>query len=276
MTYGGDFVSCDCCHERHSQPQTKRKKNIMSLIICKNRVELDQLAKVKIPDATESFCPVPHHTLVKLAKEAIERAGLEIEKEEFGLAREGQRFFGAFALRGQDIMADDRKLVFGLRNSCDRSFAASVCIGTSMVVCENLSFHSDIKLARRHTTNVMADLPRVLADAVGRCVSQWNDMGQRIESYRQVEISKERAADLLIDLADAKALPARDIYNAVQEFRNPRHPEFKGQTLWSLYNSVTENLKSGDLTKLPFRTMTVESIFDRVSGHRKAELALAN
>ena len=240
----------------------------MSLIICKNRVDFEQLSKVRTPEGTDSFRPVAHHHLVSLAKEAIGRAGLEIQKEEFGLARDDQRFFGAFALRGQDINADDRKLVFGLRNSCDRSFAASVCIGTSMVVCENLSFHSDIKLARRHTTNILADLPRVLADAVGRCVSQWNEMGKRIESYKQVEISKERAADLLIDLADAKALPAREIYNTVQEFRSPRHPEFQGQTLWSLYNGVTEQLKGGDLAKLPFRTMTVESIFDRLAGHR--------
>jgi hypothetical protein len=54
----------------------------------------------------------------------------------------------------------------------------------------------------------------------------------------------------------------------VQEFRNPRHEEFKGGTLWTLYNSITENLKGGDLSKLPFRTMTTQSIFDRVAGHR--------
>jgi hypothetical protein len=137
-----------------------------------------------------------------------------------------------------------------------------------MMVCENLCFSSDIKLARRHTTNIMNDLPRVLADAVGRVVSHWNDMGKRIESYQQTEISRDRAADLLIDLVDSKAFPARDIYNAVQEFRNPRHEEFKGGTLWTLYNSITENLKGGDLSKLPFRTMTTQSIFDRIAGHR--------
>jgi hypothetical protein len=93
-------------------------------------------------------------------------------------------------------------------------------------------------------------------------------MGNRIESYKQVEIGGDRAADLLVNLVDAKAFPARDIYNAVQEFRNPRHEEFKGGSLWTLYNSITENLKGGDLAKLPFRTMTVQSVFDRIAGHR--------
>jgi hypothetical protein len=93
-------------------------------------------------------------------------------------------------------------------------------------------------------------------------------MGNRIESYKQTEISRDHAASLLIDLVDSKAFPAREIYNAVNEFRNPRHEEFKGGSLWTLYNSVTENLKGGDLSKLPFRTMTAQSIFDRLAGHR--------
>ena len=240
----------------------------MSLIIAKNKVNVEQLANVFTPDNTESFQPIPHFGLVELTRDAIGRAGLSIVAEEHSLARGGQRYFGGFALSGLDITGSDRQIVLGLRNAHDKSFAASVCVGNRMMVCENLCFSSDIKLARRHTTNIMSDLPRVLADAVGRVVSHWNDMGNRIESYKQTEISRDHAASLLIDLVDSKAFPAREIYNAVNEFRNPRHEEFKGGSLWTLYNSVTENLKGGDLSKLPFRTMTAQSIFDRLAGHR--------
>ena len=238
------------------------------LIIAKNKVESAQLANIALPQETDSFKPLAHSRLVELTCEAIERAGLKIIEQEHSIARDGLRYFGGFSLTGADIQGTDRQIVLGLRNSNDKSFPAAICVGNRMLVCENLCFSSDIKLARRHTTNIMNDLPRVLADAVGRVVSHWNDMGNRIESYKQTEISRDRAADLLIDLVDAKAFPARDIYNAVQEFRNPRHEEFKGGSLWTLYNSITENLKGGDLSKLPFRTMTTQSIFDRISGHR--------
>ena len=240
----------------------------MSLIIAKNKVNAEQLQSVFTPEKTDSFQPIPHFGLVEMTRSAIERAGLFVTNEEHSLARGGQRYFGGFALAGADISGSDRQIVLGLRNAHDKSFAASICVGNQMMVCENLCFSSDIKLARRHTTNIMTDLPRVLADAVGRVVSHWNDMGNRIESYKQTEITRDRAADLLIDLVDSKAFPAREIYNAVQEFRNPRHEEFKGGSLWTLYNSVTENLKGGDLGKLPFRTMTAQSIFDRIAGHR--------
>ena len=240
----------------------------MSLIIAKKKVPLEQLIGVETPVATESFTPIPHFNLVQLTREAITRAGLTILEEEHSLARDNLRYFGGFALTGADIQGADRQVVLGLRNSHDKSFAAAICIGNRMIVCENLCFASDIKLARRHTVNILTDLPRVLADAVGRVVSHWNDMTKRIEFYKSLEITDALAADLMVRLVDGKAFPQRDIYPCIQEFRNPRHEEFKGGTLWTLYNAITETLKGGDLSKLPFRTMTTQSVFDRISGHR--------
>jgi hypothetical protein len=92
-------------------------------------------------------------------------------------------------------------------------------------------------------------------------------MGKRIEAYKNLEVPTERAASMVVDLVDSKAFPARDVYKAVKEFEAPRHEEFKGGTLWTLYNGITEHLKGGDLTKLPQRTMTVQSVFDKLAGH---------
>jgi len=256
----------------------------MSLIIAKNLVNLEQLKSVdsrvglivngnpmaSTPKGTDTHTPIPHSELVEQTHAALARAGLEVEEEEHALARGGLRYFGGFALKGNDIKAEDRRLVLGLRNAHDKSFAASICIGNQMMVCENLCFSSDVKLARRHTKNILTDLPRVLSSAVSRVVSHWADMGKRIEAYKEIEVAKDRAADLIVDLVDAKAFPARDIYKAVQDFRSPRHEEFKGNSLWTLYNGITEHLKGGDLTKLPQRTMTVQSVFDTLAGHSPA------
>ena len=237
----------------------------MSIIICKQKLPFEKLIGVETPPSTGSFTPIPHASLVNLTREAVASAGFEIADEEHGIARDGMNYFGGFALRGAEINGTDRRLILGLRNSHLKQFAASICIGSQATVCENLHFSSDVKLARRHTTNIMADLPRVLADAVGRCVSKWQTIGDRLEAYKQIEISKDRAADLLIDLADARALPPRDIYNVMNEYRAPHHPEFKEQTLFSLFNAYTQVLKGSDLSKLPYRSMVTESIFDRAA-----------
>ena len=228
----------------------------------------DQLKAVKTPVKTASHLPIPHSLLVSKARTALDKAGFSITEEEHALARGGQRYFGGFALAGEDITGDDRRLVFGLRNSSDKSTAASACMGNSMLVCDNMCFSSDVKLARRHTVNILRDLDGMLAKAISRIRSSWADMGQRIEAYKEAEISPEVASNLAVDLAECKALPERDVYKTVKEFRDPRHPEFRGNALWNLYNAVTENLKGGDLSKLPERTMKMQSIFDGVAGHQ--------
>ena len=239
----------------------------MSLILAKNKVDIAQLAEVKTPSATDTHTPISHALLVDQAHKALDRAGLTVEQEEHALGRGGLRYFGGFAIKGEDMEAKDRRLVVGLRNAHDKSFAASVCIGNQMMVCENLCFSSDVKLARRHTTNILRDLPMVLSNAISRVVSHWADMGKRIDAYKQTEVARDRCADLVVDLVDSQAFPARDVYKAVKEFREPRHEEFKGGSLWTLYNGITEHLKGGDLTKLPQRTMTVQSVFDKIAGH---------
>ena len=227
----------------------------------------DQIRAVRTPPKTDSHTPIPHSLLVDKTRNALDRAGFTITEEEHALARGGQRYFGGFALTGDDIKGKDRRLVFGLRNSHDKSTASSACMGNSMLVCDNMCFSSDVKLARRHTVNILRDLDGMLAKAIGRIVSSWHDMGERIMAYKDSEISPERASNLVVDLAEIKALPERDVYKTVKEFRDPRHPEFRGNTLWNLYNSVTENLKGGDLSKLPERTMKMQSLFDSVAGH---------
>jgi hypothetical protein len=237
------------------------------MIIAKNLVSREELVSVRTPDATESFTPIPHSFLVEQTMQALERSGYSVTEEKHALNRFGQRYFGGFQIAGPDINSSERKLVLGLRNSHDKAFAASICIGNRMIVCENLCFSSDVKLARRHTVNIIRDIPRVLSEAIGRLLSHWTDMETRISRYQNTEIGFDQACALAVQLAEAKALPARDVFPVTQEFKAPRHPEFNSPTLWNLYNSVTENLKGSDLTKLPARTMVMQSIFDTMAGH---------
>jgi hypothetical protein len=225
----------------------------------------DQIKLVKTPEPTATHRPIPHSLLVDKTRTAFDNAGFEILEEEHALARGGQQYFGGFALTGENIQSKDRRLVFGLRNSHDKTTASSACMGNSMMVCDNMCFSSDVKLARRHTSNILRDLDQMLSKAIERVVHSWVDMGQRIEAYKGRSLSNPSASDLTANLASLDVIPGRDVYNVIKEFRDPQHPEFRGKTLWNLYNSVTENLKGGDFSKLPKRTMTMQRIFDNVA-----------
>ena len=62
---------------------------------------------------------------------------------------------------------DDYGLVIGLRNSHDKSFPASIALGSGVFVCDNLAFSAEVTIARRHTRFIERDLPRVVHTAVG-------------------------------------------------------------------------------------------------------------
>ena len=241
-------------------------------IIASNKVSFEQLSTLPTPAPTPSHTPVAHSHLVTSARHAIGAAGFEIVQEQYATNRDGLRYFGGFALRGPDITSKERELVLGLRNSHDKSFAAAICIGTSMMVCENLCFSSTVRLDRKHTSRIERDLPAVFSRAMGRLIPAWTEHGDRLERYKNTGIDERQAAHLVVTLAESGALGIRDILPTIREFRAPRHPEFAGATLFNLYNAATEALKGSDLAKLPTRTQFIQTQFDGFAGNAEAAL----
>ena len=86
----------------------------------------DQIRMVSTPEPTATHRPIPHSLLVNKARRAFDNAGFEILEEEHALNKGGAQYFGGFALTGDLIQSDSRRLVFGLRNSHDKTAASAV------------------------------------------------------------------------------------------------------------------------------------------------------
>lgn len=242
------------------------------LIYAKNKVSSEVLSKVETPKPTQTHTPIAHHELVDMTRKAIGDSGLEIINEEHGLSHGSQRYFGGFALRGESFLdenggqkrecySQDRQLVLGLRNSHDKSLAAGIAVGNQMLVCDNLCFSSDVTLARKHTTYIMNDLYNRITSAISQVTSHWTAMENRINKYKNTEVKD--ASKLVLDLFNDKVFGNKRAVDALQEFHNPRHEEFKGGSLWTLYNAVTESLKGIGSHDISNRTMRMQSVFDK-------------
>jgi|TARA_B100001094_G_scaffold327948_1_gene387298 hypothetical protein len=282
----------------------------MSLIYGNRTCSIEEVAAVVTPDSTGRHTPIPHTTLIDETKKALEAAGFEIVEEAHKLDRGGLRYFGGFALTREDLAGEDRQIVCGLRNSHDKAFAAGICIGNRMMVCDNLCFSSEKVIGRRHTTQILRDLPSVITKVIASLVTEWLDMSKRIESYKDCELTRAEAAELAVRLVDGGALMKQKLYDVIQLWEKPELAaknmieeddfivttqgeqgfvddldqeafdvavgakeaelalEFgQGENLWGLYNAVTEILKGSDLSKLPTRTMNMQSLMDAVAGH---------
>lgn len=210
--------------------------------------------------------PVAHTKMLGQVERTLKANGIEVIGEAHSLTYDGQRYFGLLEVRHGETV-NDYSWVLGLRNSHDKTFPAGIIAGAQVVVCDNLSFCGEVKLARKHTRFILRDLPSLAHQAVTRIVENWHQQDERIGVYRQTNVTDARAHDIVIRAADVGAITNRHIPEILREWRKPSHEEFAPRTAWSLFNAFTEGLK-GNLALLPERTSSLQGLFNSRFGLR--------
>lgn len=237
----------------------------MSLIVhCGgHHVDRDGLDSYPLPEATQTHCPVPHSRVIDMVEQSILSSGLPITDSSFALANKGNRMFGVMTLAG----GTDYATVIGIRNSHDKSFPVSFCLGSRVFVCDNLAFSAEVVVRTKHTRFVLDRLPRLVNEGVSRLIDQRGNQEKRIEAYKESEVKgSPHLHDLVLRTYRAGAIPAKGIAEVLREYDEPKHPEFKEPTLWSYFNCVTEVLKGyGDLTG---RTQRLHTVVDSEVGSK--------
>ena len=243
------------------EPPTRKHPNL--LLHCgAHAVALDEVQQVQTPRPTATWTPIPHHQLITQVQQALAAARLRIGTRAHSLTHDGARYFGLMEIHGHQLDREDYSLVMGLRNSHDKTFPAGIVTGATVFVCDNLSFSGEIKLSRKHTRFINRDLPQLVSRAVGLLSEKWHQQDRRIEAYKRIAVSEETAHDLVIRATDAGVCANSYIPDVLQEWRHPRHPEFHGRDVWTLFNSFTEALKQGSLHELPKRTQALHGLLD--------------
>jgi hypothetical protein len=230
-----------------------------------HRVSRDEIVNALTPQSTHTWVPVPHYRLIDLVENALERQGFSITNQAHGIWGNGDRYFGLMELSSSQNAAD-YSLVLGLRNSHDKTFPASIALGSQVIVCDNLSFFGEVVLTRKHTRFIERDLPGVVAQAVGRLSEMRTQQNERIAVYKQTQIHEQTAHDLMVRAVDARVIPVTQLPLVLGEWREPSHAEFTedGNSVWRLFNAFTESFKNRSLEVLPSRSQALHGLLDRV------------
>ncbi len=239
------------------------------LMHCGGRhVSREDVLYAPTPLRTHSWVPVPHHHLLELVERLLSGYGYQITGQAHGLwGQASERYFGLMELSSRSVLDHEGyRLVLGLRNSHDKSFPASLALGSQVLVCDNLSFFGEVVLTRRHTRFINRDLPAIVAHAVGRLSQMRLAQAKRIELYKQTRIYDHTAHDVIVRAIDSKVLPVTHLPKVLSEWREPSHVEFteNGRTVWRLFNAFTESFKSRSLEALPQRSHALHGLMDRI------------
>lgn len=242
-------------------------KNTLNLRVCgkeNSAVSFEELASVKTPEGTDSFHPIPHSHLVGIFREQLKEANLSVVSELHTLARYGQRYFGLFEIDMKKEGATSGTVV-GLRNSHDKCFVAGICAGNAPFVCDNLCFSNEVTLGRKHTVNILRDLPRLVSLGIGRLTDLWNKHEQRVDRYKVTSIDNRDAHDIVIRSFRAGAISKTMIADVVDQWNEPAHADFKPRNLWSLHNAFTEVWK-GNISAMRDRSSCLHGVLDPYAG----------
>ena len=223
---------------------------------------LDQVTAIDTPEPTKSWVPVPHRQLIDEVCETLGRSNLAVKESAFALYAGGRRFFG---LLGLDVRGGDGEyqLVVGLRNSHDMSFPVGMVVGSRVFVCDNLAFSSEIQVTRRHTKNLMGDLPRLITTACGMINASAETQERRFKHYKETTLTDEQAHDIMIQSLDVQAVGSTALPKVLANWREPPHEEFRqGHTAWRLFNAYTETFKQYKGEFLPSRSIALQGLMD--------------
>jgi len=225
------------------------------------QIERATLGMIPVPSSTHTWRPVPHTVILDEVEDRLQATGTKIVDESFTVTHGGRRLFGVLRVEDASAPLGIAQSV-GLRNAHDQAFAAGIAAGMQVLVCSNLSFAGDIVFKRRHTVNVMRDLPGMVRDAVDGLQVIWQRQRQQVEAYRNSRLREHAAHDLVIRALDAGVISGSRIPKVLAEWREPQHVEFRPRTVWSFFNSVTEALRGSNMQVLPKKTEALHAICD--------------
>lgn len=224
---------------------------------------------------TDTHKPLGHHIVRDLVADHIDSLGLDIKAEQIGITTLSEvetpdgpvevydKAYGTMDLMGADYCIDAGASVglsVGWRNSMNKQLPVTITVGSRVFVCDNLCISGELYVKRRHTKNIMEDLPWMIAKAFGRIEEMANRQFSVYERLREVEISDDQAAAIVVEacrrsgssfLARKNVVPIMDFYQHDHatdaerevgiEYNRDQHDY---GTAWALWNAGTAFAKN--------------------------------
>ena len=219
-----------------------------------------QLKEVSTPQPTETHYPIPHHKFMGLVTDKLQHLNFKIEEVRCGI----DKFEDMHSIIKIEKPGENNgtfKNVVGVRNSHNKRFSAGLVAGASVMVCDNLSFCGEVKVARKHTRNIMQDLPSRIDEMFGTIIDNWAGQTARFNGYAATKLATNEVDQLIGTAIRRDGISPSKARKVIEEYENPKHDEFKHQNAWCLFNAFTEVLKQSP-TALAQRSINLHSVFD--------------
>lgn len=219
----------------------------------------EDLRQIQTPAGTDTHVPVPHHEIVELIRYTLGFHGHEIVEEHHALAQDGMRYFGLLTLRSA---YDDYTDTVGLRNSHDKSFPIGIAFGSRVFVCDNLAFHGEHVIRRKHTVKAKRELPGLMSEIVAPLQTQRLAQSDTFLRYKALPLSDRDADHAIMEMYRKDIFGVQRIAEVADAWERPPH-DWGERNAWRLFNAATFALR-GRVAEKPTITRDLHQVIDGV------------
>lgn len=222
-------------------------------------IEFDQLRTLPTPEATATHHPLPHAEFCRMVKFSLEYFGHEVVSEDYGVTPDGSSFFGAISLKSD---YGDYTDICGLRNDHQKRFPAMLALGSRTFVCDNLAMVSDEVVTRRHTKNLLRDLPGLIHGMIQPLHDRRQRQHECFDLYQSTQITDTIADQVIMRMYRDGVINVQRIADVLGNFENPPH-DYGDKSAWRLFQATTLALE-GRVLENPQATKKLHDIIDGV------------
>lgn len=207
----------------------------------------DRAYSAPVPLQTPTYTPVPHSVLISNLIHKINQIDrFQIVGEDIYVDRSGEKMVGFVTVKNRHIENDpdyDFNMMLGYKNSYDKSMAVGLAIGLKVMICENGVVSGDmLSFRRKHTGTALQELNEKIDEGIILMEEKYPVILNDIEMLRDFQMTQKQKAELLgVMYFEENLVTPTQLSIVKREFNESAH--FRGNTLWDLYNNVTESLK---------------------------------
>ncbi len=233
-----------------------------------NLISREALEELETPEGTHTHRIIPHNYLLKTVEEELYNQNMRIVDTKLAIGKDNNNFFGVLGLESDDT---DFRYAVGVRNSHNKMFAAGLCCGASVFVCDNLSFTSDIVIARKHTVFILNDLPTLVYNAITKVTEQRELQKVKFDAYREFTFKPSEDDSFMINTLRRKIVSTTQFPLLLKEWETPEHSEFRNmeKTGFRMFNAVTSVVaprSHNQLQMLTGKTQELHKLLDETVG----------
>jgi hypothetical protein len=128
-------------------------------------------------------------------------------------------------------------------------------MGSRVFVCDNLAFHADHVIRRKHTANAKRDLPGLVSEVIEPLHLARKEQAEKIERYKALALPDPLADQAIMAMYRLGVINLTRIANVLTAYEEPPH-DWGDKTPWRMFNAATFAL-AGKVAENPTTTQVL-------------------